>query len=72
MDDLHCTGKETKVQDCKFNEWGNHNCNHSEDVRVVCDSSSASCGQCTKFEKENSNPYKYTYKKVIILKPLLL
>ena len=44
MDDFHCTGAETRLQDCKFSGWERHNCNHREDAGVVCNTST-SCRQ---------------------------
>ncbi|KAI8517422.1 scavenger receptor [Branchiostoma belcheri] len=40
MDDLRCTGTETILFDCPYSGWGNHNCDHGDDVGVVCYSSS--------------------------------
>lgn len=36
MDDLDCRGGETNLLHCPFGGWGNHQCNHSEDVIVTC------------------------------------
>ena len=36
MDDVGCTGTESRLIDCPFNGFGVHNCSHSEDVAVVC------------------------------------
>ena len=36
MDDVQCTGSETRLADCPFGGWGLHNCRHSEDVGVSC------------------------------------
>jgi hypothetical protein len=36
MDDVHCYGNETFLEDCTFNWWGVHNCGHGEDVSISC------------------------------------
>ncbi len=36
MDDVACSGLETRLVDCEFRGFGEHNCSHSEDVGVVC------------------------------------
>ena len=36
MDDVQCTGSESRLADCPFGGWGLHNCRHSEDVGVSC------------------------------------
>lgn len=36
MDNVNCAGTETKLVDCPFNGFGNHNCSHSEDAGVTC------------------------------------
>ena len=40
MDDVQCTGSESRLADCPFGGWGLHNCRHSEDVGVSCGASS--------------------------------
>ncbi|XP_019642245.1 PREDICTED: deleted in malignant brain tumors 1 protein-like, partial [Branchiostoma belcheri] len=37
MDDVNCVGNETSLLQCDIREWGNHNCDHSEDIGVICD-----------------------------------
>ena len=39
LDDLDCSGDESQVTFCHHLGLGNHNCNHSEDVGVVCSNS---------------------------------
>ena len=36
LDNLFCTGQESKLIQCLHNGWRQHNCHHTEDVAVVC------------------------------------
>jgi hypothetical protein len=36
MDDVQCTGSESRLIDCPFGGLGMHNCSHSEDVALIC------------------------------------
>nr|F7J220.1 RecName: Full=Scavenger receptor cysteine-rich domain superfamily protein; Short=ApSRCR1; Flags: Precursor [Patiria pectinifera]BAK39578.1 scavenger receptor cysteine-rich domain superfamily protein [Patiria pectinifera] len=36
LDDLACTGDETRIGDCPHRGWEQHNCAHTEDAGVVC------------------------------------
>ncbi|XP_061299000.1 neurotrypsin [Pezoporus flaviventris] len=36
LDDVSCSGKETNLLQCSWREWGKHDCNHHEDVRLIC------------------------------------
>ncbi|KAH9512862.1 Neurotrypsin [Bulinus truncatus] len=36
LDDLDCSGNESFLNECKHSEWGVSDCNHSQDVGVVC------------------------------------
>jgi LPXTG-motif cell wall-anchored protein len=36
MDNVACTGNESRLVDCPFAGFGNHNCNHLEDAGVIC------------------------------------
>ena len=36
MDDVYCDGSEMALDLCSFYGWERHNCDHSEDVAVVC------------------------------------
>ena len=36
MDDVDCNAGEERLEDCTHRGWGVHNCNHRDDVGVVC------------------------------------
>ncbi|XP_063271464.1 neurotrypsin [Prinia subflava] len=36
LDDVICSGKETNLLQCSRRDWGKHDCNHQEDVRLIC------------------------------------
>ena len=38
LDNVVCTGNESRLQNCSHNGVGSHNCNHFEDAGVECSS----------------------------------
>ena len=38
LDNVQCTGSESRLVDCSHAGYGNHNCQHSEDVGLECSS----------------------------------
>ena len=39
LDDVTCLGNETSILDCSTNQIGQNDCDHSEDVGVICSNS---------------------------------
>ena len=36
MDNVDCIPGDEVLEDCDFDGWGIHDCNHNDDVGVVC------------------------------------
>ena len=36
FDDIDCLGNESSLLSCRHNGVGNHNCDHNQDVSVLC------------------------------------
>jgi len=36
LDDMACSGSDNSIESCGHSGWGNHNCDHNEDVGVTC------------------------------------
>nr|XP_034316959.1 deleted in malignant brain tumors 1 protein-like isoform X6 [Crassostrea gigas] len=36
LDDVNCKGSETSIEKCSHRPWGSHNCNHGDDVSIIC------------------------------------
>ncbi len=36
LDEVGCTGTEARLESCRHNPWGTHDCTHAKDVGVEC------------------------------------
>ena len=36
LDNVHCNGSKSHIEQCLHSGWGHHNCSHSDDVSVSC------------------------------------
>lgn len=36
LDQVSCSGNESSIEECIHWNWGEHNCEHSEDVGIIC------------------------------------
>ena len=36
LDNVNCNGLERNIDSCRHNSWGSNDCDHSEDVGVIC------------------------------------
>ena len=55
LDDLRCTGSESRLIDCPHSGAGVHNCSHSEDAGVRCVRPRMLC--CYDYLAQLNHPY---------------
>ena len=48
LDDVDCNGSEDSIFDCYHNDIGVHNCQHSEDVGIICGKHKIKSTSCRK------------------------
>ena len=62
LDNLRCLGKESRLIDCTANSIGVEDCDHFEDIALICTENSTT-------SKNRYNEYKYCVH--IVLRPLV-
>ena len=43
LDEVNCVGTEVTIANCSHGGWGNHDCEHYEDVGIRCAGSDGMC-----------------------------
>ena len=56
LDNVACTGTETRLVNCRSNPLGVHNCAHSEDAGVICQGIESSFYFDNLFDIQTINP----------------
>ncbi|XP_022096135.1 uncharacterized protein LOC110982186 [Acanthaster planci] len=54
LDDVACTGEESRLEDCPNRGWREENCDHTEDAGVIC---SAMVSQDIRLVSDSGNPW---------------
>ena len=52
LDNFVCDSSDEIIEDCRYNEWGQHNCDHETDVSLMCFPSK----NCTRMDSPLSCP----------------
>lgn len=69
IDNIRCGGSETEMSKCRFDSWGENDCDPSEAAGVVCDSSEAKTTSKTIVDRsmaETKKVKKYKIKVILI------
>ncbi|XP_062989333.1 deleted in malignant brain tumors 1 protein-like [Elgaria multicarinata webbii] len=53
LNEVHCRGNESSLEECAHNGWGVHDCRHKEDASVICSGTSASSASLRLVNGEN-------------------
>ncbi|XP_069120541.1 galectin-3-binding protein B-like [Argopecten irradians] len=53
LSNLVCDGTESRLDDCRFDGWGEHSCRHWQDVAVSCEQSEDDEALCDEMEVQN-------------------
>ena len=74
LDNVDCSDSVEILDDCDFNDWGVHDCHHSDDVGVICVSGewsheAKSCNSSHKPEKKllQSDDLIHSYLKTVCI-----
>lgn len=69
MDNMFCTGQETELTQCRFDGWGQSDCDHSEAAGVVC---TVEKEVKRKEVEKKTKPQKFNYKSKEVMKVRLV
>ncbi|XP_053371230.1 deleted in malignant brain tumors 1 protein-like [Clarias gariepinus] len=55
LDNVRCSGSESSITQCPRNEFGSHDCSHSEDAGVTCSGTESVCQNAIRLVNGRSN-----------------
>ena len=70
MDQVECTESDTDIRECAFSGWGKTNCDHAEDVGIMCETKWSNTPGRGKNDKKGSEHDRKFHNHIIQTNPI--